>query len=118
MARKLLSLLLFGTALFVTTIAADGAQAQRRGIPINIESVPPGATVYLDATTGPALGTTPLSNVRVPTGAHTFIFQLANQFKPEQAAAVATLLFVISFVVVLVTTRLILPRATQAEDAS
>ncbi len=47
-----------------------------------------------------------------------FIFQLANQFKPEQAAAVATLLFVISFVVVLVTTRLILPRSTQAEDAS
>ena len=34
------------------------------------------------------------------------IYQLANQFKPDQAAAVATLLFAISFVVVLVTMRL------------
>ena len=32
-----------------------------------------------------------------------FIFQLTSQFKPEQAAAVATLLFGISFVVVLIT---------------
>jgi sulfate transport system permease protein len=36
-----------------------------------------------------------------------FIYQLINQFKPEDAAAVATLLFGISFVVVLVTERLI-----------
>ncbi|MFB3739342.1 MAG: sulfate ABC transporter permease subunit CysT [Candidatus Velamenicoccus archaeovorus] len=35
------------------------------------------------------------------------IFQLASQFKPEQAAAVATVLFAISFVVVLLTTRLV-----------
>ena len=36
-----------------------------------------------------------------------FIFQLANQFRPEEAAAVATFLFVISFVLVLVVNRLV-----------
>lgn len=36
-----------------------------------------------------------------------FIFQLTSQFRPEQAAAVATLLFAISFVLVLVTERLV-----------
>jgi sulfate transport system permease protein len=36
-----------------------------------------------------------------------FIFQLANQFRPVEAAAVATLLFTISFVLVLVTARLL-----------
>jgi sulfate/thiosulfate transport system permease protein len=39
-----------------------------------------------------------------------FIYQLTSQFKPEQAAAVATILFAISFVVVLTTTRLIRTR--------
>lgn len=36
-----------------------------------------------------------------------FIFQLANQFRPEEAAAVATFLFAISFVLVLVVNRLV-----------
>ncbi len=36
-----------------------------------------------------------------------FIFQLANQFRPAEAAAVATMLFAISFVLVLVTARLL-----------
>lgn len=36
-----------------------------------------------------------------------FIFQLISQFRPEQASAVATLLFGISFVLVLVTERLV-----------
>ncbi|HEY5904961.1 MAG TPA: sulfate ABC transporter permease subunit CysT [Actinomycetota bacterium] len=36
-----------------------------------------------------------------------FIFQLANQFRPIEAAAVATLLFSISFLLVLVTARLL-----------
>jgi sulfate transport system permease protein len=36
-----------------------------------------------------------------------FIFQLTSQFKPAEAAAVATLLFAISFVLVLVTSKLI-----------
>ncbi|HYT81780.1 MAG TPA: molybdate ABC transporter permease subunit, partial [Actinomycetota bacterium] len=40
-----------------------------------------------------------------------FIFQLTSQFRPEQAAAVATLLFAISFVLVLATERLVNRRA-------
>jgi sulfate transport system permease protein len=36
-----------------------------------------------------------------------FIFQLANQFRPAEAAAIATLMFGISFVFVLVTARLL-----------
>ena len=39
------------------------------------------------------------------------IFQLASQFKPEEAAAVATVLFGISFVLVLVTERLVRGKA-------
>jgi len=34
-----------------------------------------------------------------------FIFQLANQFRPAEAASIATMMFAISFVLVLVTTR-------------
>jgi sulfate transport system permease protein len=43
-----------------------------------------------------------------------FIFQLASQFKPEQAAAVSTLLFTLSFVLVLVTGRLVRRRKDEA----
>ena len=43
------------------------------------------------------------------------ISQLAGQFKPEQASAVATVLFLISFVVVLVTTRLMRTRKEESE---
>lgn len=44
------------------------------------------------------------------------IYQMANQWKYDQAAAVSTLLFTIAFVVVLVTTRL--ARARTGEDAA
>jgi sulfate transport system permease protein len=44
-----------------------------------------------------------------------FIFQLASQFRPEEAAAVATLLFAISFVLVLITSRLTRPREAASE---
>ena len=47
-------------------------------------------------------GNMPFKTLTAPV----LIYQLANQFKPDQAAAVAALLFGISFVVVLVTTRL------------
>lgn len=43
------------------------------------------------------------------------IFQLTSQFKPEEAAAVATLLFAISFVLVLVTSRLVRTERKEAE---
>ena len=36
-----------------------------------------------------------------------FIFQLSSQFRTAEAAAVATLLFAISFVLVLITTRIL-----------
>lgn len=68
----------FATALALTlwwTGAAIGS-AQRGTIPVNIESTPPGATVFVDSTDGPALGTTPLRNVRVPRGRHRLIFRL------------------------------------------
>jgi sulfate transport system permease protein len=42
-----------------------------------------------------------------------FIFQLTAQFRPAEAAAVASLLFGISFVLVLLTTRLL--RRKEAE---
>jgi sulfate transport system permease protein len=42
-----------------------------------------------------------------------FIFQLANQFRPAEAAAVATLMFGISFVLVLVTARLLARRGVE-----
>jgi hypothetical protein len=77
MARWSSTLVLFGAALFATWILELSAEAQR-GIPINIESVPPGATVFIDNPQGPPAGVTPLANVRIPAGPHTFIFQLAN----------------------------------------
>ena len=43
------------------------------------------------------------------------VAQLAGQFQPEQAAAVATVLFTISFVVVLVTTRVLRARKEEAD---
>jgi len=45
-----------------------------------------------------------------------FIFQLTNQFKPDQAAAVATLLFAISFGLVLVTSRLVRTERKEAKS--
>jgi sulfate transport system permease protein len=42
-----------------------------------------------------------------------FIFQLASQFRPEDAAAVASILFILSFVIVLITDRLINRRGTK-----
>jgi sulfate transport system permease protein len=44
-----------------------------------------------------------------------FIFQLASQFRPEEAAAVATLLFAIAFVLVLITARLTRSREAAGE---
>lgn len=72
MARRILISLAVFLAL---SVPAAGAFA--RAIPINIESVPPGATIYLDSTATP-LGQAPLRNVRVERGNHTLIFRLAN----------------------------------------
>ncbi|MEC7526433.1 MAG: PEGA domain-containing protein [Myxococcota bacterium] len=74
---RLSSLSIFLGAMLVS-LAAVTSTAHAYRIPINIESVPPGATVYLDSTSSPPLGTTPLRNVRVERGEHTIIFQLLN----------------------------------------
>jgi hypothetical protein len=47
-------------------------------IPVNIESTPPGATVYVDSADTTPVGTTPMQNVRLPRGQHTLIFRLAG----------------------------------------
>jgi sulfate/thiosulfate transport system permease protein len=47
-----------------------------------------------------------------------FIFQLANQFKPDEASAVATMLFVISFTIVLLTNRLARTERKEEADAA
>ncbi len=87
MGRRLVALLVAAIAFFCFAPPTE-VEAQR-GIPINIESVPPGATVYLNSTTTPPLGVTPLSNVRVSAGTHTFIFQLANHEEARLTVRVA-----------------------------
>jgi hypothetical protein len=86
MGRRLGSMLVCAVAFASFAVPAT-VSAQRR-IPINIESVPPGATVYLDSTTSPPLGMTPLHNVRVPSGDHTFIFQLTNHEEARLSVSV------------------------------
>lgn len=76
MARRLLPLLVFG-GIFALLNAPSGT-ARAYQIPVNIESVPPGATVYVDSTSSPPIGTTPLRLTRIERGTHTIIFQLAN----------------------------------------
>ena len=57
-------------------LPAPAANAQAGTIPVNIESTPPGATVFLDSATGQNLGVTPLRRVRITRGSHTLIFRL------------------------------------------
>jgi hypothetical protein len=54
------------------------AQRRVRTVPVNVESSPAGATVYVDSADTPPVGTTPLSLVRLPYGRHTLIFKLEN----------------------------------------
>lgn len=72
--RRLTYAALGALALLLTAAPAD---AQRR-IPVNVESTPAGATVYLDTTDGQPLGVTPLRFVRIPRGQHRLIFRLEN----------------------------------------
>ncbi len=71
---RFLSALLTVLAFALTLGTATEAQARR--IRVNIESSPPGATVYLDGTTAAPLGQTPIKRILVETGAHTLIFKL------------------------------------------
>ncbi|MEM9067326.1 MAG: PEGA domain-containing protein [Myxococcota bacterium] len=71
---------LAGAMLVLFTVGTVGeAFAQRGTIPVNIESTPPGATVFVDQEADAnRIGVTPMRNVRVPRGNHTLIFKLAN----------------------------------------
>jgi hypothetical protein len=81
---------LFVTFVFLAAGGPSWASAQTRGgIPVNIESVPPGATVFLDSTDGAPLGTTPLSAVRIARGSHTLIFRLENYEEARLTISVA-----------------------------
>ncbi len=74
------------TMAILALLASSQASAQRGTIPVNIESVPPGATVYLDQEADAhRLGVTPMRNVRVPRGNHTLIFTLRGHETLRQA---------------------------------
>jgi hypothetical protein len=81
---------LLAVIAFVAASLHGAAHAQGSGgIPINIESVPPGATVFLDSTDGAPLGTTPLAAVRLSRGPHTLIFRLENYEEARLTITVA-----------------------------
>lgn len=72
---------------FALVASPDMADAQRRrGVPVNIETTPPGAEVYVDSVSPEnLLGRTPLRNVRIERGNHTLLFKLANHEDAQQA---------------------------------
>ncbi|MCA9580517.1 MAG: PEGA domain-containing protein [Myxococcales bacterium] len=63
-------------ALLSLAILFPSPATAQTGIPVNIESTPPGAKVFLDAETNPSIGTTPIQAKRIPKGGHTLIFKL------------------------------------------
>lgn len=65
-------------ACFFTTLAISSRAEAQRQIPVNIESVPPGATVFVDSTEGAGVGVTPIVAARLTAGSHTLIFRLSN----------------------------------------
>ncbi len=77
MIRRFVFALSFGL-LAAVGVLGSVSTAQAYAIPINIESTPAGATVYLDSATGTSLGVTPLHAVHVARGNHVLIFKLAN----------------------------------------
>lgn len=64
--------------LLTCLLSAAASTALARPIPVNIESTPPGARVFLDTPDGAPIGVTPLKAVRVEVGTHTLIFRLDN----------------------------------------
>lgn len=68
----------FAFVVLSSALVSASPAAAQRGVPVNIESVPPGATVFLDTPDGTALGSTPITATRIQSGAHTLIFRLPN----------------------------------------
>ncbi len=69
-------------ALALTAALVSRAEAQRP-VPVNIESAPVGAQVFLDVPTGAPICTTPCRNLRVPGGTHLLIFKLDRHSDAE-----------------------------------
>ncbi len=100
------------------TLGANGWTTFRRVVlPAITPAVAAGALLSFARATGEFGSIVILSgNITGKTlTAPVFIFQLASQFRPEEAAAVATLLFAIAFVLVLITARLTRPREAAGE---
>lgn len=90
MIRSVHTTLVAALVFAAASLFGAAAEAQTRGgIPVNIESVPAGATVYLDTTDGAPLGTTPLQAVRIARGSHTLIFRLENYEEARLTISVA-----------------------------
>ena len=73
--RGLVPRLLVAMGLWAMLWPGRVAEAQRR-IPVNLESTPPGARVYLDSEGTPPIAVTPKKAVRIPRGPHVLIFKL------------------------------------------
>ena len=65
-------------ALCAAALMSETSAQRVVTIPVNVESDPAGAAVYLDTPEGQPLGTTPMRNIRIPRGQHTLIFKKEN----------------------------------------
>ncbi len=81
----MMSFRIFAAAVILSVSLPAVAQ---RTIPVNVESTPAGATVFLDTAEGTALGTTPLRRVRIPVGSHTLIYRLENHAEARQQVTI------------------------------
>lgn len=68
---------LAGSLSFLALAAVGlGSATAHAQVPVNIESTPPGATVYVNAVGGAPLGVTPMRSVRLPRGPAILIFRM------------------------------------------
>lgn len=61
-------------ALLITASVAPAAA--QYPVPVNVETTPAGARVYVDSPQTNPIGVTPLRNVRIPRGSHVLFFKL------------------------------------------
>jgi hypothetical protein len=76
-----------GVVLLGLAAVVSRASAQ---VPVNIESTPPGAQVFLDSVSGAPVCTTPCRTVRIAGGAHTLIFRLDRHAEAQAQVMVRT----------------------------
>jgi hypothetical protein len=76
-----------GVVLLGLTALASRASAQ---VPVNIESTPSGAQVFLDTASGAPVCTTPCRTVRIAGGAHTLIFRLDRHAEAQAQVMIRT----------------------------